>query len=116
MKRIKNSLLDLKRYFFVYRHFLLMIGLTACVPLIYWFVWATGGIKYVFSHTMYIPIILAGVFIHPIFGALIGLFGGLMLGPLMPIDTITNEAQLPINWIFRLCIFVAIGILTGWGS
>jgi EAL domain-containing protein (putative c-di-GMP-specific phosphodiesterase class I) len=65
---------------------------------------------------MYVPIILAGVFIHPIFGAFIGLFGGLMLGPIMPIDTITNEPQLAINWIFRLIVFIGIGILTGWGS
>jgi len=116
MKHIRRSFGDLKRFIFVYRKYVFIIAITACVPLIYWLVLITGGIKYVFSHTMYIPIILAGVFIHPAFGALIGLFGGLMLGPIMPIDTITNEPQLAINWIFRLIIFISIGILTGWGS
>ena len=36
--------------------FVFTILIIASLPLIYLFVYQTGGIKYVFSHTMYIPI------------------------------------------------------------
>ncbi|MGM0495816.1 MAG: EAL domain-containing protein [Bacillota bacterium] len=82
-------------------------------PLIYLFVYHTGGIKYVYSHTMYIPILLTGILFGFKYGLLAGLIGGLLLGPLMPLVTETNEPQEFFNWFYRLLIFVSIGGLSG---
>jgi|GEM_PF-1120981 len=85
------------------------------LPLVYWFVYATGGIKYVYSHSMYIPILLAGIIFGLKGGILVGIIAGIILGPLMPISTITNENQPLLNWIFRLVIFTGTGGLSGHG-
>jgi diguanylate cyclase len=94
----------------------IMILILSLLPLIYFFVYSTGGIKYVYSHTMYIPIILAGIFYGPSFGIIIAFIAGILLGPLMPIDTVTDELQDTLNWLYRLFIFLIIGGLIGYTS
>ena len=76
----------------------------------------TGGIKFGYSHSMYIPILLAGFLFGQRGGVLISLVSGLALGPYMPIDTITGELQLPENWLVRIGIFCIIGFLAGLAS
>jgi EAL domain-containing protein (putative c-di-GMP-specific phosphodiesterase class I)/GGDEF domain-containing protein len=73
----------------------------------------TGGIKYVFSHTMYIPIILAAYFFHVPGGLLAGILGGLLLGPYMPLTVATGEMQDVTNWVYRMLIFMGIGSMLG---
>ncbi len=87
----------------------LMIGVFALV-------YATGGIKYVFSHSMYIPVLLGGLVFGVTGGILVGLLGGAVLGPMMPIDTVTGEMQLTINWLYRMGFFVLIGAFAGVAS
>ena len=94
-------------------NFVFSVIVIASLPLIYLLVYKTGGIKYVFSHTMYLPIIFAGIFWGFKGGALIGIIGGLMLGPIMPIDTITGEKQQLINWIYRTIYFFIVGATVG---
>ena len=84
-------------------------------PLIYAFVYATGGIKFVYSHSMYIPILLAAIIFGIKGGVAAGIVAGILLGPLMPIEVATSEAQPFINWFFRLLIFVGTGTLVGYG-
>lgn len=84
----------------------LLLGVT-------WLVYATGGVRYVFPHFMYIPILLAGAFFGIRGGVLAGLAGGLLVGPFMPIDTQTGELQEAINWLYRAGFFVLVGSLTG---
>ncbi|MDD4184445.1 MAG: EAL domain-containing protein [Candidatus Izemoplasmatales bacterium] len=95
-----------------------LVVVTALVPLVYLLVYATGGIKYVFSHTMYIPILLAGMFFGAPFGLLVGLAGGILLGPLMPFETtvISPEPQEFINWFYRMIIFMSMGGISGYVS
>ncbi|MCG5531256.1 bifunctional diguanylate cyclase/phosphodiesterase [Halorhodospira halochloris] len=76
-------------------------------------VYVTGGIKYVFAHSMYLPILLGGAMFGWIGGVLAGIAGGLALGPMMPIDTATGEMQEHLNWIFRLSLFVLLGGVIG---
>jgi EAL domain-containing protein (putative c-di-GMP-specific phosphodiesterase class I)/GGDEF domain-containing protein/uncharacterized integral membrane protein len=76
-------------------------------------VYSTGGLKYVFSHTMYIPILLAGLLFDVWGGLLVALVGGILLGPYMPLDTINDIMQTPSNWIYRCGIFVLVGTLQG---
>lgn len=96
--------------------YLILIAILLMLPIVYFVVYQTGGIKYVYSHFMYIPIVLAGIFFGVSVGGLTALISGLLLGPLMPLDTITREMQQPLNWIFRLVIFLMVGVIIGYAS
>lgn len=93
-----------------------VIFISIALPAIYFLVYYTQGIKYSWSHTMYIPIILSGLLFGPWIGLICGVVGGVLLGPLMPIDVITGEPQLLINWTYRLLIFLIIGFISGYAS
>lgn len=80
---------------------------------VYALVWMTGGIKYVYSHSMYLVIIAAALLLGTRGGLLFGLLGGIALGPFMPIDTITGEQQEAVNWLYRLIYFILVGTLVG---
>lgn len=81
--------------------------------LIYFIVYQTGGIKFSYSHIMYIPIILTGLVLGIPAGMITGIIAGVLLGPFMPLDTQTMEPQVFSNWILRLLIFFSIGALSG---
>lgn len=95
---------------------LMMFFILSLLPIIYIIVYSTGGIKFVYSHSMYIPIILAGIYYGASFGAFVAFVAAILLGPLMPIDTQTGELQLAINWIYRMFIFVLVGTIIGYAS
>lgn len=78
------------------------------------FVYFTGGIKYVYSHSMYLPIVFSAVLFKTAGGVAAGLLGGIILGPYMPIDTITGEKQLAVNWLFRMGAFILVGCFVGY--
>lgn len=80
---------------------------------VYALVWFTGGIKYVYSHTMYLVIISSALILGVRGGVTYALLGGIALGPLMPIDVVTGERQEAINWLYRLFYFVLVGFLVG---
>ena len=111
MTSLKQGKNDFKKAQIVGGAFMLL-----ALPAIYFLVYYTGGIKYVYSHTMYIPIILSGLFFGPWVGLIVGIIGGILLGPLMPIDTLTGEPQLLLNWMYRLLIFLVVGFISGFAS
>jgi diguanylate cyclase len=79
-------------------------------------VYMTGGIRFVYSHSMYIPILLAG-FVYGVRGGIaFGILGGVILGPFMPINVDTDEMQNVANWLYRMGFFVLIGTLSGIAS
>ena len=82
-------------------------------PTIYMLVYFMDGNRFVYSHTMYIPIVIASIFFGMRGGILVGLLGGLLLGPFMPMDIVTGEMQLISNWIYRLIFFVIVGGIAG---
>jgi diguanylate cyclase len=86
------------------------------VGIVYIFVYTTGGIKFVYSHSMYLPIVLSGFVFGVKGGVLIGMIGGVVLGPLMPIDVISGELQKTTNWLYRTGFFTMIGFLSGTAS
>ncbi|HEY8365070.1 MAG TPA: EAL domain-containing protein [Haloplasmataceae bacterium] len=81
---------------------------------VYMFVYFTGGTKYVYSHTMYIPIILAAISFGSVGGLIASIIAGIIIGPLMPMDTTTYEKQLFFNWFYRLIVFIFVGAITGY--
>lgn len=87
----------------------LILGLLGVYGLVY----ATGGVKYVYSHSMYLVILTAG-FLYGISGGMLaGLAGGIVLGPYMPIEVATGEMQATVNWLYRTAFFTLAGLLTG---
>ncbi|MGD9500103.1 putative bifunctional diguanylate cyclase/phosphodiesterase [Halothiobacillus sp.] len=84
--------------------------------MVYALVYETGGIKFVYSHSMYIPILLSGFMFGMRGGLVFGLLGGLILGPFMPINVATHEMQDTSNWLYRTGFFVLIGFLSGMAS
>lgn len=85
---------------------LLAIGTT-------WLVYATGGIRYSYSHLMYVSIALSALTFGMPGGLVAGVVCGLLLGPMMPINTTTGEMQDTLNWTYRVIFFCAIGALVG---
>ena len=83
---------------------------------VYWLVLNTGGAKFVFAHSMYVPVVLAGVVFGSRGGVLVAIAGGLLLGPTMPLDTVTSEPQLTMHWVYRIGFFALIGSLAGLAS
>jgi predicted signal transduction protein with EAL and GGDEF domain len=86
----------------------------ACIG-VTWFVFATGGVKFATLHLMYLPIILAALACGTAGGILTGAFGGLLLGPYMPLDTVSGEAQNLANWLYRMGSFCLVGGIVGIG-
>ncbi|MGN6581040.1 MAG: putative bifunctional diguanylate cyclase/phosphodiesterase [Bordetella sp.] len=78
-----------------------------------WLVYATGGIRYSWSHLIYVPVVLGGFAFGVWGGVLAGIIGGLALGPLMPINTLTGEMQTFLNWVYRLIFLCINGALVG---
>lgn len=78
-----------------------------------WLVYATGGIRYSWSHLIYVPVVLGGFAFGIWGGILAGIVGGLALGPLMPINTFTGEMQTFLNWVYRLIFLCINGALVG---
>ncbi|WP_111641205.1 putative bifunctional diguanylate cyclase/phosphodiesterase [Marinimicrobium alkaliphilum] len=94
----------------------LVIVISVMILGVCFLVYVTGGVRYVFAHSMYVPIVLAAIFFGVKGGILAGLIGGLVLGPLMPIDTNTGEMQNTINWLYRVGFFSLIGFVVGFAS
>lgn len=90
--------------------------LLVLMGMVYALVYKTGGIKFVYSHSMYIPILLSGFVFGIRGGVVFGLLGGLILGPFMPINVATHEMQNTSNWLYRTGFFVLIGFLSGMAS
>lgn len=79
-------------------------------------VYLTGGIQYVYSHSMYIPVIFASLIFGHKTGIIFALIGGLLLGPFMPINTETGLMQNHINWIYRTLFFVFVSFPLGYSQ
>ncbi len=93
-----------------------MIFVVVSLPLIYLLVYFTGGIKYVYSHTMYVPILVAGFILGGPYGLIVAFIAGILMGPMMPLEVSTGEQQPFINWFYRMVIFLSIGGLSGYFS
>ncbi len=92
---------------------IMSIVVAIMVGLVYLLVYSTGGIKYVYSHTMYIPILLMSIILGFKGGIIVAIIGAILLGPIMPIDVQTGEQQLLVNWMYRTLIFILIATVSG---
>lgn len=76
-------------------------------------VFYTGGTKNSYLHIIYIAILISAFFYKIPGGLISGIIAGLLIGPLMPINTETMVMQPTFNWVFRMFFFILIGVFTG---
>lgn len=81
--------------------------------LTYLLVYFTGGIKLSYSHTMYIPILVAGIGLGWKWGIGMGIFAGILLGPFMPLDVALGVKQEVYEWVYRMIVFIMVGYASG---
>lgn len=82
------------------------------IPAIYGLVYLTGGAN-MYTHSLYLPILLGGFIFGIKGGLLVGVIAGFTLSPFMPIDTVPMKPQQTVNWLYRTGFFVAMGFLGG---
>jgi len=88
------------------------VALLAAAELgVWWLVYATGGTTYVYLHAMYVPVTIAAV----TFGAwgtlAAGVAGGILLGPLMPLNVAIGTAQPVTAWLYRAGFLILTGLV-----
>lgn len=77
------------------------------------FVYQQKGTKLVYPHLMYIPIILSALFFRLPGGVIAAILSGLLMGPFMPLDSLTHELQSTGNWMIRLVMYSFVGGFSG---
>ncbi len=97
-------------------HIFSLPALVLLIGAVYIIVYMTGGIKFVYSHSMYIPILLSGFVFGIKGGIFFGLLGRFVLGPFMPIDVAGGEMQPAANWLYRAGFFALVGFFSGAAS
>ncbi|WP_273426317.1 bifunctional diguanylate cyclase/phosphodiesterase [Marinobacter sp.] len=77
-----------------------------------WVVYFTGGTGYAYPYVILLPILLSTVWFG-LPGAILGaVAGGLLIGPLMPLDVSTDTYQSTDNWLARVAFFLLIGVFS----
>ncbi len=76
-------------------------------------VYLTGGTKYVYLQFMYLPVMTGGLLFGTMGGVFVALFAGLILGPFMPLEVATDQAQATLSWMVRTGFFCLIGGTSG---
>jgi hypothetical protein len=77
--------------------------------------YSTGGTHRAFPHLFYIPVIISAYYFKVPGAITTGMIAGLICGPLMPLNTDTNEMQSVANWLMRTGFFMAVGTVAGTG-
>lgn len=76
-------------------------------------VYMTGGTPNVYAHFMYIPAVIVAAVYGKKRGILIGVIGGILIGPFMPFSGGEGSIQKPSDWIVRLILFAGMGLIVG---
>lgn len=69
--------------------------------------------KTAWSHLLYLPIIMAGSFLGPWGGLIIGFLSGLASGPLIPVSVDPFVPQFWGDWVFRALMMIIAGMISG---
>lgn len=83
--------------------------LAAMVATVWVLVQASGGSETAMPHLFYLPIILATVPFGLRGSLATAAVAAVVVGPFMPLDVATGEAQEPVSWLIRGAVFLAVG-------
>ncbi|MGE4353266.1 MAG: EAL domain-containing protein [Oscillospiraceae bacterium] len=104
-KWLSNDYIESDKYFS--KIFIILTQIVAISLIVY----LSGGTSAAFTHLMYIPIILSALYFNVIGAAAAAILGGLLLGPKMPKNVLLHVTQEPVGWLFRLTMFMIVGIM-----
>lgn len=76
-------------------------------------VYYTGGAGGTYSDLMYIPIAVAASARGRKHGTLHAAFSGLLVGPLMPLNSYMHTIQEPAGWILKMIIYITAALIIG---
>jgi putative nucleotidyltransferase with HDIG domain len=76
-------------------------------------VYLTGGARSPAVHALYLPILLGALFFNRAGGLTCAAAAAIAVGPWMPLDVGTGEAQTTLGWVLRGGAFLLIGGLAG---
>lgn len=107
---VLNNFLN-KNSKFTYSSFTKWLIILLMVVVVALIVYIFGGSRYSYTHLMYIPILIAGYALGFWQTIVIALISGLILGPFMPQDVQAEIMQPATTWVFRVVIFIVIGII-----
>ncbi|HEY8344640.1 MAG TPA: HD domain-containing phosphohydrolase [Bacillota bacterium] len=79
-------------------------------------VYLTGGTTKVYANLMYIPIAVMASTHGMRQGVIHAVISAFLVGPFMPLDTVSHINQQSINWIVRLIIYSIIALVIGFFS
>ncbi|BCR36068.1 EAL domain-containing protein [Mariniplasma anaerobium] len=82
----------------------------------YFYILALDNNHLAHTHVMYIAIVFAGGILGGVYGFVTAIIAGILVGPLMPYDLVTGDAQLFSDWFFRLVMMVIVGLMSGYFS
>ena len=98
------------------KRLLIIAAIIVLDALIYYITYKSGGIEDLSSQLMYLPVIIAGLFLGLKAGMISSLLSGLLIGPLMPVTMTLSNSEDLLFWLFRLSTLIFIGVLTGYLS
>ena len=93
--------------------FWFILSILLLLPGIYLLVYYTGGTKNVYPHIAYLVICFAALTLNTTGGIATALLLGIILGPLMPLDTVKKIPQQLLDWHFRMLMYVIVGGIVG---
>lgn len=106
--KIEHILLNIRRKHRNYMIAFIIFFIFLTFSIIYF----SGNINNPYTHIMYIPILIAGISLGTKWGIVIGLFGGLFLGPLVSITSLGSKEIY--SWLFETLIFTIVGCFSGY--
>ncbi len=86
------------------------------IVLIYFIIFQIPNHHLAFTHLVYIPVVITASLLGAYYGLVIGIVAGISVGPLIPFNLVTGEAQSTLNWLVRLIMIAFVGFLVGYLS
>ena len=105
---MNSKLMTRKKYnkYFLILSYMLSVSVAVIV-------YYTGGTTNVYANLMYVPISIAASTCGKKCGIVHAVFSGLLVGPHMPLNSLLNISQEPVNWILRMLIYISISCIIG---
>lgn len=105
---MNSKLMTIRKYniCFLILSYMLSVSVAAIV-------YYTGGTTNVYTNLMYIPISVAASTCGKKCGIVHAAFSALLVGPFMPLNSLLNISQTPVNWMLRIVIYISISFIIG---
>lgn len=97
----------------LYKRIFMIVYILLLIFMVKYIVYIAGGAETVFTHIMYVPIIISAYLFGIKGGVVTAFLAGIILGPSMPFNVTKGMMQEPISWIFRIVFFVIMGLVIG---